>query len=215
MGIADLIVKNGFDLNIWAYARVDTINFDNLKALKRAGVNWLGLGIESASTVVRDGANKRMRSKDIAEVVRRIQDAGIRVGANYIFGLPDDTMETMRETLDLALELNTEWANFYSAMAYPGSRLYDNAISDRWPLPYQWHGYSQHSYETHPLPTKYIGAADVLRFRDEAFHRYFENTAYLSMVEGKFGRKVREHIVSMTKVRLRRRLLEGRDLAAV
>ncbi|MBI4949675.1 MAG: cobalamin B12-binding domain-containing protein [Deltaproteobacteria bacterium] len=215
MSISELIIKNGFDLNIWAYARVDTINFDNLKTLKRAGVNWLGLGIESASTVVRDGADKRMRRKDIAEVVRRIQDAGIRVGANYIFGLPDDTTETMRETLSLALELNTEWANFYSAMAYPGSRLYDIAVKDRWPLPDQWHGYSQHSYETLPLPTKYISAAEVLKFRDEAFHRYFENPAYLSMIEGKFGKKVREHIVSMTKVRLRRRLLEGRDLAAV
>ena len=40
---------------------------------------------------------------------------------NYIFGLPEDDLETMQETLDLALELNCEFANFYCAMAYPGS----------------------------------------------------------------------------------------------
>jgi radical SAM superfamily enzyme YgiQ (UPF0313 family) len=177
--------------------------------MKKAGINWLALGIESASALVRDGANKQMRRQDIADVVRAIQGEGIRVAANYIFGLPDDTHETMEETLDMALELNTEWANFYCAMAYPGSRLYDMAVRDAWELPAQWHGYSQHSFEALPLPTRHIGAAEVLKFRDEAFHRYFENPDYLSMVEKRFGKKVRQHINSMTSTRLKRRLLAG------
>ena len=49
------------------------------------------------------------------------------MGANYIFGLPDDDQNTMQETLDLSLRVNSEWANFYSAMAYPGSQLYPMA----------------------------------------------------------------------------------------
>ncbi|MFQ5736963.1 MAG: B12-binding domain-containing radical SAM protein [Thermodesulfobacteriota bacterium] len=209
MGIVDLILERGYDLNMWAYARIDTIDFTKLGRLKKAGVNWLGLGIESASAHVRDGANKQMRRKDIAEVVKAIQGEGIRVGANYIFGLPDDTLATMEETLEMALELNTEWANFYCAMAYPGSRLYDMALHDRWELPGEWHGYSQHSFEALPLPTKHISAAEVLKFRDDAFHRYFESPDYNSMVERKFGPEVREHIRVMTSTRLKRRLLVG------
>lgn len=209
MGIVDRILERGYDLNMWAYARIDTINFSNLARMKKAGINWLGLGIESANALVRDGANKQMRRKDIADVVRAIQSEGIRVGANYIFGLPDDTHDTMEETLDMALELNTEWANFYCAMAYPGSRLYDMAVKDGWALPAQWHGYSQHSYEALPLPTRHIGAAEVLKFRDDAFHRYFENPEYLSMVEKRFGKEVREHINNMTSTRIKRRLLAG------
>lgn len=211
MGIVDLIIERKYKLNIWAYARVDTISFKNLPRMKKAGINWLGLGIESASTVVRDGANKQMRKKDITEVVRRIQDVGIRVGANYIFGLPDDNLETMQETLDMAMELNTEWANFYSAMAYPGSRLYEAAVKDRWPLPYAWHGYSQHSCETLPLPTRHLKPEEVLRFRDESFHKYFESEKYLRMVEAKFGRDVMDHIRQMTGVRLKRSLLEKKE----
>ena len=57
------------------------------------------------------------------------------MAANYIFGLPDDTMDSMRTTLDLARTLNTEWANFYCAMAYPGSPLYDLAKQKHWALP--------------------------------------------------------------------------------
>lgn len=209
MAIVDLIIRRGYDLNMWAYARVDTIKFEHLEKMKRAGINWLGLGIESASELVRDGANKQMRRQDVVDVARRIQDAGIRVGANYIFGLPDDNYETMQETLDMALEINSEWANFYCAMAYPGSKLYEIAIKEGWELPKEWHGYSQHSYETHPLPTKYLTAKEVLKFRDDAFHKYFENPDYLKMVEEKFGKEVNEHIKEMTRTRLKRRMLES------
>lgn len=208
MGIVDLILERGYDLNIWAYARVDSMEFENFPKMKKAGINWLGLGIESVSLEVRDGVNKRMKIKNILEVARRMQDAGIRVGANYIFGLPDDTLDTMKENLDTAMEINAEWANFYCAMAYPGSKLYDIAIKEGWELPKEWHGYSQLSYETLPLPSKYLGAKEILRFRDEAFHKYFENPAYLGMVEEKFGGEVKEHIRWMTKTKLRRRLLE-------
>jgi radical SAM superfamily enzyme YgiQ (UPF0313 family) len=209
MPIVDLIIKKGYSLNMWAYARVDTINFDNLPRMKKAGINWLGLGIESASTFVRDGANKQMKRDDILEVVRRIQSAGIKVVANYIFGLPDDTLQTMHETLDMAIEINSEWANFYCAMAYPGSGLYDIAIKEGWGLPKEWHGFSQHSYETLPLPTKYLSAKEVLIFRDDAFHKYFTNPDYLNMIGHTFGKEAEEHIRVMTKTRLKRKILEN------
>jgi radical SAM superfamily enzyme YgiQ (UPF0313 family) len=209
MAIVDMLIAKDYDLNIWAYARVDTIKPENLKKMKKAGINWFALGIESANPDVRNGAEKKMRVTDIKNVVRFIQEEGIRVIGNYIFGLPEDTLETMQETLDMAMDINCEFANFYSAMAYPGSKLYDIAIKEGWELPKEWHGFSQHSYETLPLPTKYLGAKDVLKFRDEAFHRYFENIDYLNMIEKKFGRHIKEHIREMTKTRLRRKLLEG------
>jgi anaerobic magnesium-protoporphyrin IX monomethyl ester cyclase len=208
MKIVDLLIQKGYDLNIWAYARVDTVEQENLHRMKKAGINWLALGIESANPNVRDGALKRMRVKDIKNVVQTIQNAGIRVGANYIFGLPDDTLKTMQETIDLAMELKCEFVNFYCAMAYPGSKLYEIAIKKGWELPKEWYGFSQHSYETLPLPTKYISAKEVLKFRDDAFHQYFENLDYLNMVEEKFGKKVKEHIHEMTKIRLRRKILD-------
>ncbi len=209
MTIVEMLLQRGYDLNIWAYARIDTVKPGNLHKMKKAGINWLALGIESGNPDVRDGASKRMRVKDIKHVVQTIQDAGIRVIGNFIFGLPEDNPETMQETLDMALDLNCEFANFYCAMAYPGSKLYDIAVKERWELPKEWHGFSQHSYEMLPLPTKYITAKEVLKFRDDAFHNYFENIGYLSMIEKKFGKNVKEHIQEMTKTSLRRKLLQG------
>ncbi|MGE0920239.1 B12-binding domain-containing radical SAM protein [Trichlorobacter lovleyi] len=207
MAIVDGIIERGLDLNIWAYARVDTIKTANLARMKQAGINWLALGIESASPDVRDGADKRMQARDIKEVVRSIREQGIRIIGNFIFGLPDDTRETMEETLQLAMELNCEFINFYCAMAYPGSRLYDLAVEQGWELPLAWHGFSQHGYDMLPLPTRTLAAREVLQFRDDAFHRYFANPVYLDMVEQAFGAGVREHLVEMSATRLKRKLL--------
>lgn len=207
MTIVDLLIDKGYDLNIWVYARVDTVKPENLPRMKRAGINWFALGIESANPEVRDHASKRMRVNDVKKVVKEIQGAGIRVIGNYIFGLPDDTMETMHETLDMAMDINCEFANFYSAMAYPGSKLYGIALNEGWKLPESWHGYSQHSYETLPLPTKHIGAKEVLKFRDYAFHAYFSNRGYLEMIDNKFGNEIRMHIEKMSALKLKRKIL--------
>lgn len=209
MTIVDMLIQRGYNLNIWAYARVDTIKPKHLERMKKAGINWFALGIESANPNIRDQASKKMRVNDIKHVAMTIQDADIRVIGNYIFGLPDDTVETMQETLDMAMDINSEFANFYSAMAYPGSKLYGIALKEEWQLPSEWHGYSQHSYETLPLPTKHISAKEVLKFRDEAFHKYFSSATYLSMIENKFGRHVRTHIEKMSSFRLKRKIIEG------
>ncbi|MBI3558761.1 radical SAM protein [Candidatus Gottesmanbacteria bacterium] len=209
MGIVDKLIEKDLGLNIWAYARVDTVKPETLQKMKRAGINWLALGIESADSKVRDSARKHLDKSQIVDIVKTIQDADINVMGNYIFGLPDDTRETMQETFDLATRLNTEWANFYCAMAYPGSALYLRAIRENWQLPNTWHDYSQHSYDTVPLPTKYLSAAEVLAFRDQSFASYFTNSNYLDMIEKKFGRPAREHILEMTKVKPERKILKS------
>ncbi len=204
-GICDAILARGYALNIWAYARVDTVKPRILDKLKRAGIRWLALGIESASEHVRDGVDKEFGEEDIRNTVRQIKEAGIHVIGNYIFGLPDDTHESMQQTLDMAIALNCEFANFYSAMAYPGSKLYGVALEKGWPLPERWSGYSQHAVDTLPLPTEHLPASEVLRFRDKGFEIYFKNPRYLDLVERKFGPKVLAHIREMTQHKLVRR----------
>lgn len=207
MGIVNQLIERRHNLNIWAYARIDTVKSSNLARMKQAGINWLALGIESANPDVRDKASKRMHVQDIKQVVQQIQDAGIRVIGNYIFGLPEDDLNTMQATLDMALDINCEFANFYSAMAYPGSKLYNIALENSWQLPDKWHGYSQHSYETLPLPTKHLSAAEVLSFRDHAFHTYFSDQNYLAMLEQKFGPHIKRHVIDVSKDRLKRKIL--------
>ena len=209
MKLCAMIIESGYQFNIWCYSRVDTVKEQYLETLKKAGVNFLALGIESGDTSVRQDVTKgQFEDVDIRDIVKKIRDHGINVAANYIFGLPEDTKETMQRTLDLALELNTEMANFYSAMAYPGSPLYGVAKSKGWKLPGTYSGYSQHSYDTQPLPTKYLSAEEVLSFRDEAWLKYHTNPKFLDLLKNKFGQEAMEETLKSTKIKLKRKILE-------
>lgn len=206
MEICRLLEQRDYQLNIWAYSRVDTVKERHLEQLKRAGVNWLGLGIESVSAKVRDDVIKgKFKADRISEVVDSIQSADIHVAGNFIFGLPEDDLSSMKFNLDYAMSLNLDMANFYSAMAYPGSKLYREAIDKKWSLPETWLGYSQHAYECLPLPTNHIGADQVLAFRDKAWQAFHTNPGFLNRMQRKFGDNVHRHLKDMTNYILPRK----------
>lgn len=206
--LCNFIIERKYDLNMWAYARVDTLTERMLKEMKQAGINWLGIGFESGSREIRESVNKgRFDNNKIKGVVKLVRAAGINIVGNFMFGLPFDNYETMQQTLNLAKEINCEYANFYIVMAYPGSRLYEQAVDNNLPLPNSWLGYSQFGYETQPLPTRYLTAAQVLRFRDDAFNEYHGSQRYQNMILEKFGKETLQHVKDMLKTKLKRRLL--------
>ncbi len=193
--VCDLIIQRGYDLNIWAYARIDTVNKEILARLKQAGVRWLAYGIESSEETILAGVNKGSFNRDdIKETIEMTKKAGVNIVGNFMFGLPDDNYETMQNTLDLAKELNCEYTNFCATKAYPGSELYETTVNNGVNLPETWRGYSELSEDSLPLPTKYLSSREVLRFRDNAFIEFHSNPEYLEMVEQKFGQEAAQHI---------------------
>jgi len=202
------IVDRDLQLRMWAYARVDTVRHEYIELFRRAGINWLALGIEAGNQTVRQEVSKgSFQEVNIRAVCDKMRTGGMNIISNYIFGFPDDTMDTMQETLELALELNTEMVNMYPCQALPGSPTYHMAKRNGWKFPDNYSGYAFLSYDSEPLPTKYVSAVDVLRFRDNAWRTYFSNPAYLSLVETKFGAQERKNVEAMASVRLRRKLL--------
>jgi anaerobic magnesium-protoporphyrin IX monomethyl ester cyclase len=208
MKICEMIKERGYNFNIWAYSRVDTCKPEYLDALYSAGVRWLGLGIENPDEVLRKEAHKDgFVDVKIKDVISRIESAGIGVGANYIFGLPNDTLQTMQNTLDFAIENSTDMANFYSAMAYPGSPLYLEAKRGGIELPSNYTGYSQHSYDSLNMSNDNLSSAQILEFRDMAWSKYHTNPKYVNQLEKKFGIAAKKELEKTTAVTLKRKLL--------
>ena len=207
--ILNEIIKRNLKFNMWAYARVDTVREDQLALFKKAGINWLALGIEASNQEIRKNIDKgRFQTINIRDVVKLIQSYDINIVGNYIFGFPDDSINTMQETLALSMELNTEHANFYPCQALPGSPLYFEAKKRGWDLPNSYEEFAFFSYECKPLRTKYCTSSEVLDFRDKAFIKYFSNKAYLDSIEKKFGIENKNNILNMLKVKLKRKILE-------
>ena len=184
------------------------LNDQNLKLVRKAGIKWLALGIESGDKSIRLEVDKgKFEDVDVQKVIQKVHEADINVMANYIYGLPGDTKKTIKKTFNLSLELCTAGWNTYAAMALPGSLLYKKALEDGTPLPDTYEGYSFHSYETLPLPTETLTAKDVIFLRDKAFHEYHNHKPFLELIEKKFGKKAAENIVEMTKIKLKRKIL--------
>lgn len=202
------IVEHGHKFRMWAYSRVDTVQPHYLELFKQAGIGWLALGVEAASQTIRHEVSKgSFKETNIRQVIKTVHEHGLEVISNYIFGFPDDTLETMQQTLDLAVELNTGMVNMYPCMALPGSPLYFTAKANGWKLPDSYAGYAFLSYDSQPLPTKHCTAAEVVKFRDDAWQKYFTHQPYLDVVERKFGRLQRENVETMRKIKLRRKIL--------
>ena len=209
--LCKLLKERGYGdiLSMWAYSRVDTVaKPELLKLVREAGIKWLCLGIESGDKTVRLEVTKgRFEDVDIREVVKRVHDADIEIIANYLFGLPGDSHETMQKTHDLGKELNTIAWNAYAAMALPGSLLYREAIEAGHELPSDYAGYSFHSYNTKPLPTEYLQPAEILKFRDDAWHDYHTSEKFLERIQERYGTIARDNILEMTKIKLKRKIL--------
>jgi anaerobic magnesium-protoporphyrin IX monomethyl ester cyclase len=202
------IISRGLNLNMWSYTRVDTVREKYLELFKLAGINWLAIGIEAGNREVRREVSKgTFKLEDISSVVKTVQDYKIGVAANYIFGFPDDTLDTMQQTLDLAIELNTEMANLYPCQALPGSPLHRKAKSENIQLPESYQGYGFLSYDSLPMATKHVSARDVVAFRDQAWEKYHTNPDFLKLIEGRFGVEAKQGILDLAKVKLKRKIL--------
>ena len=197
-------------LIMWAYSRIDTVKRPEiLKKVREAGIKWLCLGIESGNKNIRLEVSKgKFEDVDVTKIIEQVHESDINVIANYIYGLPNDTEETIKNTFDLSLKLCTMGWNTYPAMALPGSKLYKLALEKNYKMPETYEGYSFHSYDCVPPHTGKIGPEKVLELRDKAFIDYHTNEKYLEKVKEKFGEEASKNILEMSKIKLKRRLID-------
>ena len=150
---------------------------------------------------------------DIEKIVNQVEKSDINVMANYIYGLPGDTKETIQHTFELSKKLNTLGWNTYAAMALPGSQLYKEAIQNGIDLPKTYSEFSFHSYDTKPLPTKKLEATEILKIRDEHFNKYFANINFQNKIKKKYGQVAIDNINEMLKIKLKRKMIEEKKLS--
>ena len=93
-----------------------------VKRLRQAGCWMLALGIETESEETRKDMMKRLEGQKIRAALTNMRAAGIRSFAFFILGYPGETPASLERTIDYAVELDPDFANFYPAVPYPGHR---------------------------------------------------------------------------------------------
>lgn len=124
----EAMIKHKMNLTWSAAGRCNIVEPEFLRIMKAAGCEYLGLGIESGSEMVLKAIKKSQTPEQIIAAVRMEQEAGITPGGTFILGLPPETKETIRETVEVYKQINTYRTHvnkFFYATPYPGTELYD------------------------------------------------------------------------------------------
>lgn len=104
--------------------RVDRVNLELLKKMKRAGCYRIAFGIESGNQGVLDLLGKKTTLEQVAAAVEMAGKAGIETFGYFMFGFMNDTPETMKQTIRLARKLPLDLAKASLIMPFPGSPLH-------------------------------------------------------------------------------------------
>lgn len=110
-----------------ALTRVNLVDQKLISSVKEAGCFALEIGIEAGSNEVLKRINKQITTEQTENAVRIIKKAGIAVDANYIFGHPFETVESIKDTINLATKLNTDTIAIGIMTPYPGTKIYEMA----------------------------------------------------------------------------------------
>ncbi|MBI4550065.1 MAG: radical SAM protein [Candidatus Omnitrophica bacterium] len=126
------MIRRKMNVRWSATGRCNLVDAEFLRLMKAAGCEFMGLGIESGSASVLKAIKKNQTPEQIVKAVKMVSRAGIVPGGTFILGLPPETPQTVRETVEVYKKINsyrTHVNRFFYATPYPGTPLYDEMVA--------------------------------------------------------------------------------------
>ncbi len=168
MALCDAIAPLGVS---WASnSRVDTIDEELARAMRRAGCWMISFGIESGDQALLDAAGKGATVEESERAVAVVKAEGIKAAGHFVLGLPGETRESLDKTLALASRLPLDFEQFYCAVPFPGSRLYDEARAKGWLAEGDFSRYRQ---DEALLELPGLSPEEVMAYREKAYRRFY------------------------------------------
>ncbi len=168
--ICDAILNKNLKITWSTTSRVDTLNLRLLKKMKKAGCKMLGLGIESTNDKILENIQKGTNFEKIKKAVEMVKKSGIKSMGHFIFGLPGETKETAKETVDYALKSGIDYAQFYCAIPYPGTKLGNYAQKKGWVEPSPWINYD---LTKSIMRNETLSSQEIKKIRDKAYRKFY------------------------------------------
>lgn len=119
LDICNLLQEKKIDLDWACRSRVDTVDPELLQVMKKAGCKRIYFGIESGSQSTLDRLNKKITLKKVKETIGACRDLKIRTLGFFLIGVPGETRDTVKNTLDFAKKLDLDYVQFSKLLAKP------------------------------------------------------------------------------------------------
>jgi len=123
--ICNLIIKRNLKVQWFAHARVNTVDEDLFRLMKKAGCAHVSFGIESGNQTILNNIKKGITLDQARNAISASQRAGLKTLTTWMIGNPGETPETIKDSIDFALELNPDIAVFSILVPLPGTEVYD------------------------------------------------------------------------------------------
>ncbi len=178
----ELLIEENINV-IWScYAAVNTVNEEILHLMKKAGCWNIFYGFETgvAELLKNIDAHKKNRSfEEMKKVSKWTQDAGIEIRGSFMLGLPGETPELAKKTIEQAIELDPEYAQFSITTPYPGTRLYREIKDGKWGK-FTTTDFSEfQGWNVVFLPIGYRDKGEVWEMERKAFQKFYFRPSYI------------------------------------
>lgn len=173
LAICDDIIRRKIGVPWAIMARADLMDEEMLKALKAAGLHSLKYGVESVDRGILDRCGKQMDINKTEAMIRATRRLGILYHLTFTFGLPGETRETVRRSLDWCLEMDPDTVQFSLTTPFPGSRFYDELKRQGRIVSENWEEYD--GYFHCVVTTERLSARELEELRNEAVRKWDEH----------------------------------------
>lgn len=176
--ICEEIIARGLDVRWFGNARADNLQDPAfVERLKRSGCWMLALGIETESDETRKDMMKRLESEKIRKALVNMRAAGIKSFGFFILGYPGEDVAALDRTINYAIDLDPDFANFYPAVPYPGTELYNKAKREGLLASEDW---TKMEYSYYLLEGNGLNERVVMDAVNRAKRRFFLRPSYVA-----------------------------------
>lgn len=161
-----------------AMGRVDRTDGELYRLMKAAGCIFIFYGVESGNQAILDRIRKRTTLDQIRQAVDIAKTSKIPVNTSFILGLPGENAETMRQTIDFAIELDPDYATFSLATPYPGTEFYRIALEEGHDLS-DWDRYQLSRYGDPIYIPAGMTKEELIRLHKLAYRKFYLRGGYL------------------------------------
>lgn len=177
MLMCDELIKTKLNKKIkWdCETRADSVNLELLKKMKEAGCEWVAFGVETGSErILKEVVQKGETKEQIRNAVKLAKKAGIKVRCFFILGHYTETVDTIKETINFALELNPDALSFGLMVPNPGSgirKLAEEGRKELRILHNRWEDYQQFNYSCFELEN--LPLAELKKWQSNAYFTFY------------------------------------------
>jgi radical SAM superfamily enzyme YgiQ (UPF0313 family) len=164
------ILSRRLDIDWACNSRVDTIDEEMLEWMKHAHCWLIAYGVETGSQALLEKMNKTVALDDARRAMRLTREAGIKSSIYLLFGLPWDTSDTLREDVEFAKELDPDFLEIFYIYPFPGTPLYDFAVSHSLLAP---DTYPTDAYGAPAMPTLHMSLEELRPWRRKAMRMFY------------------------------------------